>query len=110
MEPGTGITIEEKRGKECHYAIGEGAEGQFCAQPTIYLMCMDLTSKKRTIFNSHSIHSISITHCHSRFVTMKLTSGLVFSGLLASVSAVPIATGPSGKWFDRMSSPYPQSN
>ncbi|CEO60381.1 hypothetical protein PMG11_05010 [Penicillium brasilianum] len=32
---------------------------------------------------------------------MKLTSGLVFSGLLASASAVPIATSPSGKWFDR---------
>jgi xanthine/uracil permease len=33
---------------------------------------------------------------------MKFTSGLVFSGLLASASAVPIASGPSGKWFDRM--------
>jgi hypothetical protein len=32
---------------------------------------------------------------------MKFTSGLVFSGLLASASAVPFAKGLEGKWFDR---------
>ncbi|KAI2794688.1 hypothetical protein POX_a01289 [Penicillium oxalicum] len=32
---------------------------------------------------------------------MKFSHSLALSGLLASVSAVPMATGPSGKWFDR---------
>lgn len=45
----------------------------------------------------------------SHFVTMKLAGGLMLSGL-ALASAVPLASGPSGKWFDRKPKFVPKSS
>lgn len=72
----------------------------------VFAHCCVFTYLNDDIAHDENFSSVTSNHLcflepSSPPVRMKFSHSLALSGLLASVSAVPMATGPSGKWFDR---------